>query len=53
MPIEIRELVIKAVVVEGPSESQKTQRALAGMKQEILKECRETLRDLVLRISDR
>jgi hypothetical protein len=53
MPIEIRELVIKAVVTEGLSESQKLQRALASMKQEILDECRDKLQGLVQPVNDR
>ena len=53
MPVEIRELVIRAIVTEGPSESQKLQRILAGMKQEILDECREKLFELLRRCNDR
>jgi Family of unknown function (DUF5908) len=49
MPIEIRELVIRAVVTEGPSESQKLERMLAGMKHEILEECSEKLHQLIRR----
>jgi hypothetical protein len=53
MPIEIRELIIKAVVNEGPSESQKLQRLAARLKQEILEECREKVQDLTRRGNDR
>jgi hypothetical protein len=53
MPIEIRELVIRAVVSEGPSESQKVERLLAQMKREVLEECREKLQDSVRRGYDR
>ncbi|HZD95260.1 MAG TPA: DUF5908 family protein [Candidatus Sulfotelmatobacter sp.] len=53
MPIEIRELVIKAVVTEGPSEGQKLQRMMAGMKQEILEECKERLHELIRRTNAR
>jgi Family of unknown function (DUF5908) len=53
MPIEIRELVIRAVVTEGAAESQKLQRLLAGVKQEILDECREKLRELVRQNNER
>jgi Family of unknown function (DUF5908) len=53
MPIEIRELVIKAVVTEGASENQKLQDLLANMKREILEECRGKLQDLLRRGNDR
>jgi Family of unknown function (DUF5908) len=53
MPIEIRELVIRAVVTDSASESEKTDRALARMKQEILEACRERLQELVRRINER
>ena len=49
MSIEIRELVIRAVVTEGPSESQKLERLIAGMKHEILEECNQKLHDLIRR----
>jgi len=47
MPIEIRELVIRAVVTEGASNPEALQRTLASMKQEIVEECRERLQELV------
>jgi len=47
MPIEIRELVIRAVVTEGSSNQEGLQRTLANMKQEIVEECRERLQELV------
>jgi len=53
MPIEIRELVIRAVVTEGPSETEKLRRTLATMKQEILDECRQRLLDQMRRGNDR
>ena len=53
MPIEIRELVIRAVVTDGASETEKMERALARMKQEILEACRERLQELVRRINER
>lgn len=53
MPIEIRELVIRAVVTEGPSESQKLERLLAGIRQEILEECREKMKELARRGNER
>lgn len=53
MPIEIRELVIRAVVSEGDTEQQKLERALAGMKQEILEECREKMQEMARRVNDR
>ncbi|MBZ5522852.1 MAG: DUF5908 family protein [Acidobacteriia bacterium] len=53
MPIEIRELVIRAVVTEGPSESQKLERLLAEIKREILEECREKMKELARRGNDR
>jgi hypothetical protein len=53
MPIEIRELVIKAVVTEGPSESERLQRLIAEMKQQILEDCRERLRAVAQRGNDR
>jgi uncharacterized protein DUF5908 len=53
MPIEIRELIIRAVVTEGPSEAQKIQRMMAGMKREILEECGEKLHELIRRANDR
>jgi hypothetical protein len=49
MAIEIRELVIRAVVTEGSSETQKFQRMAAGMKHEILEECTEKLQELIRR----
>lgn len=49
MPIEIRELVIRAMVSEGSPTSAALQRDLARMKQEILEECREQLRELASR----
>ncbi len=52
MPIEIRELVIRAVVSEGATQQQ-LERALAGMKQEILEECREKMREMAQRVNDR
>jgi hypothetical protein len=53
MPIEIRELVIRAVVTESASDPDGLHRALASMKQEIVEECRERLQELVLRSNDR
>jgi Family of unknown function (DUF5908) len=53
MAIEIRELVIRAVVTDGAAESEKLERALSRMKQEILDACRERLQDLVRRVNDR
>jgi hypothetical protein len=53
MAIEIRELVIRAVVTEGPSETERLKRLLAGMKQEILDECRQKLLELIRRGNDR
>lgn len=53
MPIEIRELVIRAVVTDPASEAEKMDRALARMKQEILEACRERLQELVRRINER
>jgi hypothetical protein len=55
MPIEIRELVIRAVVSESANQHQQQQleRALAGMKQEILEECREKMREIARRVNDR
>jgi hypothetical protein len=53
MAIEIRELVIRAVVTEGPSELQKLQRMVVGMKREILEECSEKLHELIRRANDR
>jgi hypothetical protein len=49
MPIEIRELVIRAVVTEGPSESQKLVTLMAQTKREVLEECREKLQELARR----
>jgi Family of unknown function (DUF5908) len=49
MAIEIRELVIRAVVTEGPSEIQKFERMVAGMKHEILEECTEKFHELIRR----
>jgi len=49
MPVEIRELVIRAVVAEGPSEAQKFERMVAGMKHEILEECNQKLHELMRR----
>jgi Family of unknown function (DUF5908) len=53
MPIEIRELVIRAVVTDSVSETEKMERAVARMKQEILEACRERLQELVRRINER
>jgi Family of unknown function (DUF5908) len=53
MAIEIRELVIRAVVTDSASETEKLERALARMKQEILEACRERLQELVRRVHDR
>jgi hypothetical protein len=53
MPIEIRELVIRAVVSEGATRQQQLERALAGMKQEILEDCRDKMREMVWRVNDR
>ncbi|HEY2496204.1 MAG TPA: DUF5908 family protein [Candidatus Angelobacter sp.] len=53
MPIEIRELVIRAVVSESATQQQQLERALAGMKQEILEECREKMREMARRVNDR
>jgi Family of unknown function (DUF5908) len=53
MPIEIRELVIRAVVSEAASPQQQLERALAGMKQEILEDCRDKMREIVRRVNDR
>lgn len=53
MPIEIRELVIRAVVSEGTPQQQQLEHALAGMKQEILEECRDKLREMTRRVNDR
>lgn len=53
MAIEIRELVIRAVVTDGGSESEKLERALVHMKQEILEACRERLQELVRRVYER
>lgn len=53
MAIEIRELVIRAVVTEGNSETEKTERALMRMKHEILEACRERLQELVRRVYER
>lgn len=53
MPIEIRELVIRAVVTDSTSEAKKMENALAQMKQEILEACRERLQELVRRVHER
>lgn len=53
MAIEIRELVIRAVVTDSGSESEKLERALVHMKQEILEACRERLQELVRRVYER
>jgi hypothetical protein len=53
MAIEIRELVIKAVVTDASAEGEKLERALAHMKQEILEACRERLQELVRRVHER
>lgn len=53
MPVEIRELVIKAVVVEGSSQSQKALHAMAALKREIVEECRAQLERMVQPMSDR
>jgi len=53
MPVEIRELVIKAVVVEGAHERQKLLRALASLKKEIVEECRQQLGRMTAPTNDR
>lgn len=53
MAIEIRELVIKAVVTDAASDNERLQRALARMKQEILDACRESVQQMVHRGKDR
>jgi hypothetical protein len=53
MPIEIRELVIRAVVNDSGTEHQGLERALAGLKQEILDECREKMREMAHQVNDR
>ena len=53
MAIEIRELVIRAVVTDAASEAEKMEHALARMKQEILEACRERLQELLRRINER
>lgn len=53
MAIEIRELVIKAVVTDAASENERLQRVLARMKQEILDACRESVQQMVRRGKDR
>jgi len=53
MAIEIRELVIRAVVTDAVSENERLEHALARMKQEILEACRERLQELVRRIHER
>lgn len=53
MPVEIRELVIKAVVVEGTQERQKLQRALASLKREIVEECRQQINRMAPPANDR
>ena len=53
MPVEIRELVIKAVVVEGTSESQKVRRAVAALKKEIIEECRKQFDRMTQPTNDR
>ena len=53
MAIEIRELVIKAVVTDAASENERLQHALARMKQEILDACRESVQEMVRRVHDR
>jgi hypothetical protein len=53
LPVEIRELVIKAVVVEAASERQKAQRALAALKREIAEECRAQLDRMSQPVNDR
>lgn len=53
MAIEIRELVIRAVVTEESSQAEKLDLALARMKQEILDACRERLQELIRRMNER
>jgi hypothetical protein len=53
MPIEIRELIIRAVVTEGPSENRKLQTIMAQTKREVLEECREKLQELARRGNER
>lgn len=53
MAIEIRELVIRAVVSDPAAEAEKLERALAHMKQEILEACQERLRELARRVYER
>ncbi|MDD5033803.1 MAG: DUF5908 family protein [Methylococcaceae bacterium] len=56
MPIEIREIVIKASVVGSDHETIKPERlenALASLKKEILQECMEKLRERMDNLADR
>jgi uncharacterized protein DUF5908 len=53
MPIEIRELVIRAVVSEGTTHQQQLEHALASIKQEILEECKDKMREMAWRGNDR
>jgi hypothetical protein len=53
LPVEIRELVIKAVVVEGASERQKAERTLATLKKEIAEACRAQLDQMSQPVNDR
>jgi Family of unknown function (DUF5908) len=53
MAIEIRELVIKAVVTDAGPERERLERAVARMKQEILEACRERMQELARNSNER
>jgi hypothetical protein len=53
MAIEIRELVIKAMVTDAGPEMERLERAVARMKQEILEACRERMQELARNSNER
>ena len=53
MPIEIRELVIRAAVATPPQREEELETLLARLKSEILQECEARLQEQMLRNSER
>jgi hypothetical protein len=53
MPIEIRELVIRASIADGVASDARLEAALARLKQELMQQCLEKIREQFERDTER
>jgi hypothetical protein len=53
MPIEIRELVIRASIADAAGSDARLDRALADLKKELMQQCLEKIREQLERSTER